>query len=115
MTRALLLAALLSTPALAADEWLGEDKALHFSMSAGLAIAGFWVAEAAGTPDLGRYVLGGGYALSLGIVKELADHMGGGSASWRDFGADALGVAVGLGLVWAVESMLRWRPALVAQ
>jgi|CXWL01.1.fsa_nt_gi putative lipoprotein len=97
-----------SVPARAqeAAPWWGPDKALHFSVSAALAGGGYGV-TAAFTDDVRlRLGIGGGVALSLGIAKELWDLSGHGSASWKDFTWDVIGVATGLLLSWLVDRYL---------
>lgn len=87
-----------------ADRWSGPDKAMH-------AFAGFWTAGAgyaAGAAlDGGR---GGRRASALvsgvaaGLAKEGFDAaVQGERFSWKDLVADAVGIAVLLGLVVAVE------------
>lgn len=85
------------------DPWFAPDKALHFTLSAGLASAGYGGA-ALFTEHRGvRLAVGGGLALTAGAAKELADLAGLGSPSWKDFAWDAAGTGVGLFLSWLVD------------
>ena len=78
------------------DPWWGRDKALHFGVSAGLAVGGYATGLALFDCEVPRLVLGGSVALGAGIAKELWDLAGGGDASWKDFTWDVIGTAVGL-------------------
>lgn len=107
-----LLTALLTLPAAAGaqptdpDPWLGPDKALHFGVSAGLAMAGYGLASL-GTEDTGRRLLAGaGLALAAGLGKEAWDLSGRGHASWKDLGWGVLGAATGLFLAWVIDRVL---------
>jgi putative lipoprotein len=104
-------------PARAADPdpWFGRDKALHFGASALLAAGGYG-ATALSTDDRRvRLAVGGGFALSLGIAKELWDLSGHGDASWRDLTWDAVGTATGLAVAaavdWTIQRLLARRLA----
>jgi uncharacterized protein YfiM (DUF2279 family) len=100
-----LLAALLSGPAAAQerDPWLGPDKALHFSLSAALAGGGYALGAALFEEVPPRLAMGAGLALGLGIAKELYDLTGAGTPSWKDLTWDAIGVATGLAIAWAID------------
>ncbi len=89
------------------DPWFGKDKALHFSISAG--IAGVLYAGAA-TQFEARYpplLLAGGATLAIGAGKELYDLSGHGDPSWKDFTWDVIGTFVGLGLAWGIDLLVR--------
>jgi uncharacterized protein YfiM (DUF2279 family) len=70
-----------SAAAQSSDPWLGQDKALHFSVSIGLGAAGYTGASLC-TDDrdvrLGVGILG---AFTVGAGKELWDATGAGQAS----------------------------------
>lgn len=89
------------------DPWFGQDKALHFAVSAGIAsgsygLAGLWRPSS----EALRLVVGGSAALAAGAAKELWDLATGlGTPSWKDFTWDVAGTAVGLAVAWAVD---RW-------
>lgn len=107
---ALLASLLAAGPARASDRdpWFGPDKALHFGASALLA-AGAYGATALVTDDRGvRLAVGGGFALSLGIAKELWDLSGHGDPSWRDLTWDAVGTASGLAVAAALDYGIHW-------
>ncbi len=85
------------------DDWFGPDKALHFSVSALLAGAGYAATAPFTERTAVRVGVGAGFALSLGIAKELYDATGAGDPSWRDFTWDALGTGVGVLTAWLVD------------
>jgi len=94
-----------ATPARAQsrDDWFGPDKALHFSVSALLAGGGYAAASPFTQRTAVRVGVGAGFALSLGIAKELYDATGAGDASWRDFTWDVLGTGVGVLTAWLID------------
>jgi putative lipoprotein len=105
---ALLIAS--SQPAVAlaqsGDDWLGRDKALHFSFSAAIAAGGYGGAALV-TPDRRwRLVTGGGLAIAAGAGKEIADAYGFGDPSWKDFTWDLIGTATGLGVAWLCDRFI---------
>lgn len=105
-----LACALTRVPAAAAaesDPWFGHDKALHFSVSAGLAAGGYGVTAAVADDRHWRLPAGALVALGAGVGKELYDLTGRGDASWRDLTWDVLGTATGLGVAWLVDRLLR--------
>lgn len=85
------------------DPWLAPDKALHFSVSAGLAGLGYGGAALFTENRPARLAIGAGFALSAGIAKELADLAGLGSPSWKDFAWDVAGTAVGVLVSWLLD------------
>jgi putative lipoprotein len=85
------------------DDWFGADKALHFSVSALLGGAGYGVTAMLTERTAVRVGVGAGFALSLGIAKELYDATGAGDPSWRDLTWDALGTGVGVLTAWLVD------------
>lgn len=89
------------------DAWLGPDKALHFSVSALLAGAGYAASVPFTERPAVRVGVGAGFALTLGVAKELYDLAGGGDPSWRDLTWDALGAGVGVLTAWLVDLAVR--------
>lgn len=85
------------------DPWLGPDKALHFSVSAGLAVGAYTGAMFLTDDARVRFALSAGVALLAGTAKELVDLSGlfHGDPSWKDFTWDVAGSFVG-----AVASLL---------
>jgi putative lipoprotein len=78
------------------DPWFGPDKALHFGATFGLAGAGYGLGAAAGADRPGRLALGASIALGAGLGKEVADALGLGTPSWKDFTWDVLGTVLGV-------------------
>lgn len=91
----------------ATDDWLGPDKALHFSVSVGLSAGGYAVSSLAFDRRWQRSVAGAGFSLTLGAGKELYDLSGHGDPSWKDFTWDVAGTAVGVGLALLVDLAVR--------
>ncbi len=80
------------------DDWLGYDKALHFSASFLLTLSGQYVlTDKGGLSDGAALPLSAGAALGFGLAKEVADSRRavGPHFSLRDLAVDALGVALG--------------------
>ncbi len=100
-----LFAATLSAPARAEpDPWFGRDKALHFAVAAGIAGAGYGVTTAFARDRWKAFAVGGGAAIAAGVLKEGYDAAGHGDPSWKDFGWDVLGAAVGLVIAWGIDA-----------
>lgn len=94
MSKLIAVCALLAwaTAANAQDSWNGADKPKHIAASAisALIVESLWAEE---LPLTARFSL----AMVPGVIKELADMRRGGSGfSWKDIGADAIGVASGM-------------------
>jgi putative lipoprotein len=99
------LALLAARPARADDRdpWFGRDKALHFGASALLASGGYGATALVTDNRRVRLAVGGGFAFSLGVAKELWDLSGHGDPSWRDLTWDAVGTATGLAVAAAID------------
>ncbi|HEX8441718.1 hypothetical protein [Archangium sp.] len=95
------------------DDWWGQDKALHFSVSAGLAGAGYAGGALLFDAPGARWLTGTGVALGAGIGKELYDAGRGSFFSFKDLTWDVVGTATGLGLSWAVDRLFFHREAPV--
>ncbi|RLB56020.1 MAG: hypothetical protein DRJ42_04550 [Deltaproteobacteria bacterium] len=110
---ALFAAAMLVTSAAQAqtdDDWLGADKALHFSVSAGLAGGGYALGAVFWHDYAPRLLLGAGISLTAGVIKELVDLAGPGDASWRDMAWNLMGIATGLLVAWLIDVAIRGLP-----
>lgn len=106
LAAALLVVSLAATPptrAQSMDDWLGPDKALHFSVSAALAGGAYGVTSVFTERTAVRLGVGAGFALTLGIAKELYDATGAGDPSWRDLTWDLLGAGVGVLTAWLID------------
>lgn len=103
MTSVLLAVVVSATPN---DPWLSPDKALHFTVSAGIASAGY-VGASYFTDDVPtRLAVGATAAAIAGIGKEVLDVLTYGYSSPKDLAWDALGVATGLVLTWLVNQLI---------
>jgi putative lipoprotein len=86
-----------------ADPWWSGDKALHFTVSAGIAGTGYGVTTALARDRWKAFAIGGGLALAAGGLKEGYDATGHGDPSWKDLGWDVIGAAVGLAVAWGID------------
>ena len=88
------------------DPWWGPDKALHFSISAGLAAGGYGVSSVWLDPRWQRAAVGAGGAITLGAGKEIYDATGHGDPSFKDFTWDVAGAAVGTAIAFLVDVLV---------
>lgn len=89
------------------DDWLGADKALHFTASALAAGGGYGLAAVAWQAPSVRVFVAAGVGIAAGVGKELIDLAGYGDPSWRDLAWDALGVGVGVTVAWLIDRAMR--------
>jgi putative lipoprotein len=101
---------LLASPSISADEWFGRDKALHFGVSAAIASGGYGGARLASAGRATSFVIGGSIAAAAGLAKEGWDLAGHGDPSWKDLAWDAVGIAVGLALAYAIDRLVDREP-----
>lgn len=86
------------------DDWLGQDKALHFAGSALLTAAAMEAAQQRGYAGGRKARFGLLFSLSFGIGKELHDSRPQGSGwSWKDLIWDVAGSAAGYTLYQALD------------
>jgi putative lipoprotein len=97
------------------DPWFGRDKALHFGASVTLAAGGYAATSLVTDDRRIRLAVGGGFALSLGVAKELWDLQGHGDPSWRDLTWDVVGTVTGLAVATAIDwALTRLQPGRTA-
>ncbi|HEY5961740.1 MAG TPA: hypothetical protein VIV60_34510 [Polyangiaceae bacterium] len=89
-----------------ADEWWGTDKALHFTVSVGLASTAYAAAAPFTERRDYRVAVGAGASLLIGAAKEGYDSLGYGDPSWRDFTWDIAGTAVGVVLAYSLDCLI---------
>jgi putative lipoprotein len=107
IARAAIALAVVAAPRIAcADDWLGPDKALHFSVSAGLAVGGYATGSIWLERRWVRATAGASFAFSAGVAKEAWDATGRGDPSAKDLAWDAIGTAVGVGLALLVDELV---------
>lgn len=82
-----------STACAAENDALGPDKALHFTVSVGLTLSASLAFDVVGVDEPEASPLSIGFALSLGVGKELFDALRGSGFSAADLTWDVLGVA----------------------
>ncbi len=88
------------------DPWLAPDKALHFTVSAGIAAAGYAGASFFTDDVPTRLAVGASLAAIAGIGKEVLDVLSYGYSSYKDLAWDALGITTGLVLSWLVNQLI---------
>jgi putative lipoprotein len=88
------------------DPWFGQDKALHFTLSAAIAGGGYAATVPFTDDRRWRLAVGAGLAIAAGAGKEISDRYDGGDASWRDFTWDLIGTATGLGIAWLIDRLV---------
>ncbi len=116
MRARLIVAGLLFAWPVAAEEpdpWWGRDKAVHFSVSAGLAAGGYAASSLVLEPRWQRAASGAGFSVTLGAGKEIYDATGTGHPSAKDFAWDLAGAAVGTALALLVDVLVSARSAPV--
>jgi hypothetical protein len=89
-----------SRPAAADDLDLGDlDKQAHLAVSYGLSLTGQVVLRRHDVPRWQAAAIAAAATLALGTAKELVDD----PFSWADMGANAIGVGLSVGIVFAFE------------
>jgi uncharacterized protein YfiM (DUF2279 family) len=90
-----------------ASDPFARDKLLHASISAILAGGTYALATTQLTARYQALLVGAGVSLAIGAAKEGIDALGFGDPSWGDFAADAVGTALGLAVVYALDVAAR--------
>ncbi len=88
------------------DPFFSEDKALHFTLSAGIASVGYAAFVPITETRSVRLLGGAGVGLLAGVAKESLDLAGYGDPSWKDLAWDVGGVATGVLIAWVVDLAL---------
>jgi putative lipoprotein len=89
------------------DPWLGQDKLLHYSVSAGIAGSGYVAGALIFDTRAHALAVGAGAAALAGVGKELADLAGLGNASFKDLAWDGLGMVTGLAVAFGIDLLIR--------
>lgn len=99
------------------DPWFGRDKALHFTVSASLAMVAYGGASLKTDDRPTRVAAAITFALGAGLLKEAWDLTGHGDASWRDLTWDVVGtttgVLVAVAIDWAMSRL--WGPGAASK
>jgi putative lipoprotein len=85
------------------DPWFGHDKALHFTVSASLAMVAYAGASLKTDDRPTRVAAAITFALGAGLLKEAWDLTGHGDASWRDLTWDVVGTTTGVLVAYAID------------
>jgi putative lipoprotein len=88
------------------DPWWGQDKRLHFGISAALAATGYAGTSLVTTRSELRTIVAVALAFSTGIAKEAYDIHTHGDASVRDLTWDLVGTTTGTVVAWLVDRYL---------
>ncbi|HET6336277.1 MAG TPA: hypothetical protein VFG30_23810 [Polyangiales bacterium] len=80
----------------AESDALGPDKALHYTVSVGLTLGASLVLDVVGLDEPVVLPLSIGFALGMGVGKELFDAVRGSAFSAADLTWDVLGIATGV-------------------
>ncbi len=88
------------------DPFFSDDKALHFSVSFGIASVGYAAFVPISESRASRLIFAASIGIAAGAGKELIDLTGSGDPSWKDFAWDAGGVAAGTLVAWAIDLAL---------
>ena len=89
------------------DPWFGQDKLLHYGVSAGIAGSGYVAGALIFETRAHALAMGAGAAALAGVGKELADLGGYGNASFKDLAWDGLGMVTGLAVAWGIDLLIR--------
>lgn len=89
------------------DPWFGQDKVIHYGVSAGIAGTGYAVGALIFDKRAHALAMGAGAAALAGVGKELADLGGYGHASWKDLAWDGLGLVTGCAVAWGLDLLIR--------
>lgn len=101
-----LIAMLAACEVRAADPWWGPDKALHASVSAGIASGSYAIVAITSEERPTRWLMAFGLSLGAGIAKETFDSWGLGQPSMKDLMWDIAGAALGATLAWVVDVLV---------
>lgn len=101
-----LFAIFLSTSAFA-DDWFGEDKVLHWGAMTIVSGAGYGMSTTLLDEPWQRGLVGFGAGMVVGSLKELADHLNDGVASWQDMAWNGLGSLTGAGVGLGIDYLFR--------
>lgn len=89
------------------DPWWGTDKALHLGVSAGLTGGGYALAAPFVDDVAGRAAIAASVGIGAGLIKEVADALGLGTPSWKDFLWDVIGTSVAVSVSVSIDLGVR--------
>jgi putative lipoprotein len=89
------------------DPWWGTDKALHLGLSAAITGGGYAISTQL-TDDIGgRAAIAAAAGIGAGLAKEVADALGLGTPSWKDFLWDVIGTGVAISVSVTIDLGVR--------
>lgn len=89
------------------DPWWGTDKALHLGVSAGITGGGYGLATQITDDVAGRAAIAASLGIGAGLAKEVADALGLGTPSWKDFLWDVIGTGVAISVSVSIDLGVR--------
>jgi putative lipoprotein len=89
------------------DPWWGPDKALHLGLSAAITGGGYGISTQITDEVGGRAALAAAAGIGAGLAKEVADALGLGTPSWKDFVWDLIGTGVSISVSITIDLGVR--------
>jgi putative lipoprotein len=89
------------------DPWWGKDKALHFSVCAGITGGSYAIATQLTDDVAGRAAIAASLGIGAGLGKEVLDAAGLGTPSWKDLVWDVIGTSVAVGVSVSIDFGVR--------
>ncbi len=89
------------------DPWWGPDKALHLGVSAGITGGGYALAAPFVDDVAGRAAIAASIGIGAGLAKEVADALGLGTPSWKDFLWDVIGTGIAVSVSVSIDLGVR--------
>ncbi|MEZ4295877.1 MAG: hypothetical protein R3B70_12955 [Polyangiaceae bacterium] len=89
------------------DPWWGTDKALHLGVSAAITGGSYGIATQLTDDVAGRAAIAASVGIGVGFAKEVADALGLGTPSWKDFVWDVIGTSVAVSLSVSIDLGVR--------
>lgn len=89
------------------DPWWGTDKALHLGLSAAITGGGYALSTQLTDEIGGRAAIAAAVGVGAGLAKEVADALGLGTPSWKDFLWDVIGAGVAVSVSVSIDFGVR--------
>ncbi|MBK8254574.1 MAG: hypothetical protein IPK82_18140 [Polyangiaceae bacterium] len=89
------------------DPWWGTDKALHLGFSAAITGGGYGIATQLTQDVAGRAAIAASCGIGVGLAKEVADALGLGRPSWKDFLWDVIGTSIAVSVSVSIDLGVR--------
>lgn len=89
------------------DPFWGPDKALHLGVSAAITGGGYGLSCVIDQNVGARAAIAASIGIGAGLAKEVADALGLGTPSWKDFLWDVIGTGISLSLAVSLDLGVR--------